>query len=87
MDLISREAVIGEMDKRHADGDYITKGFIKSLPSAFEGMTYGDVIEALFPMDRIYKGDHYVEVVFKGAIQKTYFTREFWDSSYKGVSE
>lgn len=33
-DLISRQAVLDEMDKRHAEGDYINKGFIKGLPSA-----------------------------------------------------
>ena len=32
-DLISRQAVLDEMDKRHAEGDSITKGFIKALPS------------------------------------------------------
>ena len=32
-DLISRQAVLDEMDKRHAEGDCITKGFIKALPS------------------------------------------------------
>ena len=32
-DYISRQAVLDEMDKRHAEGDYITKGFIKALPS------------------------------------------------------
>lgn len=32
-DCISRKAVIEEMEKRHAEGDYITKGFINSLPS------------------------------------------------------
>lgn len=32
VDCISRQAVIEEMEKRHADGDYITKGFINKLP-------------------------------------------------------
>ncbi len=32
VDCISRQAVIEEMEKRHAEGDYITKGFINSLP-------------------------------------------------------
>ena len=31
-DCISRKSVIEEMEKRHAEGDYITKGFINSLP-------------------------------------------------------
>lgn len=33
-DLISREAVLKEMDERHKNGDAITKGFIKNLPPA-----------------------------------------------------
>lgn len=32
-DLISREAVLKEIDERHKNGDAITKGFIKNLPS------------------------------------------------------
>ena len=31
-DCISRKSVIEEMEKRHAEGDYITKGFINNLP-------------------------------------------------------
>ena len=33
VDAISRRSVIKEMEKRYAEGDYITKGFINSLPS------------------------------------------------------
>ena len=33
VDCISRQAVIDEMEKRHAEGDCITKGFIKNMPS------------------------------------------------------
>ena len=32
-DAISRQAVIDEMEKRHTEGDCITKGFIKNMPS------------------------------------------------------
>lgn len=31
-DYISRQAVLNEMERRHQEGDTITKGFIKSLP-------------------------------------------------------
>lgn len=31
-DAISRQAIIDEMEKRHAEGDCITKGFVKNLP-------------------------------------------------------
>jgi len=33
VDCISRQAVIDEMEKRHTEGDCITKGFIKNMPS------------------------------------------------------
>ena len=33
VDAISRRSIIEEMEKRYAEGDYITKGFINSLPS------------------------------------------------------
>ena len=32
-DAISRQAVIDEMEKRHIEGDSITKGFVKNMPS------------------------------------------------------
>ena len=32
-DYISKSAVLAEMEKRHAEGDFITKGFINSLPT------------------------------------------------------
>ena len=60
---------------------------INALPSAFEGMTCGEIIEALFQTEGIYKDDDFVEFVFKGETHTSYFTRDFWDSPYKGVSE
>ena len=32
-DAVSRQAIIDEMEKRHAEGDCITKGFVKNMPS------------------------------------------------------
>lgn len=51
-----------------------------------EPLTNGDIVKALFPMDGIYK-ENDIEVVFEGETHTTYFTRDFWDSPYKGVSE
>jgi hypothetical protein len=31
-DAVSRQAIIDEMEKRHAEGDCITKGFVKNMP-------------------------------------------------------
>ena len=89
MDLISREKAINSV----YDGtsyDVLTeecKRHIEEVPSAFEGMKQGEIIEALFPIEGIYKDVDFVEVVFKGEIHTTYFTRDFWDSPYKRVSE
>ena len=32
-DVVSRQAVIDEMERRHAKGDSITKGFVNNMPS------------------------------------------------------
>lgn len=71
------------------DGNYmeIHKDDIPSIPSAFEGMTNGEVIQALFPIEGIWKDVDFVEVIFKGETHTTYFTRDFWDSPYKKGGE
>ena len=73
--------------KTYAEYQQLCKRHIEEVPSAFEGMKQGEIIEALFPIEGIYKDVDFVEVVFKGEIHTTYFTRDFWDSPYKGVSE
>ena len=96
MDLISRKAVLDGVDKyiekaqsTGTEDDFISFAElgVKALPSAFEGMTNGETLKALFPIEGIYKDVDFVEVVFKGEIHTTYFTRDFWDSPYKRVSE
>lgn len=58
MDLISREAVANYVDNMPSelteDGRRMIRGirikeFIADCPSAFEGMTNGEIIKALFP--------------------------------------
>ena len=90
MDLISREAVDNAMyDYCHSCdvNESQMENYFCDLPSAFEGMTNGETLKALFPIEGIYKDVDFVEVVFKGEIHTTYFTRDFWDSPYKRVSE
>lgn len=90
MDLISRETVIVEMDKRHADCDYITKGFINSLPSAFEGMTYGEVIKAVLGIkdEQIEEAKYLICIYPKGNHHDPFMAvkREVWNSPYKELS-
>ena len=57
--------------------------FVCNIP---KGMTNGEVIQALFPIERIYK-EEYVEVVFKGQYHTTYFTFEFWNAPYQKGGE
>lgn len=52
----------------------------KNIPSAFEGMTYKDVVKALFPGAVVVVNDA------NGTI-RVVFSRKVWDSPYKGVSE
>ena len=49
----------------------------------YDGKTNGEIIEALFPREGIWKDVDFVEVVFKGETHTTYFSRDFWDSPYK----
>lgn len=95
-DLISREAA-----KEQAKASYhvaesmeqlgnLYEDCINALPSAFEGMTNGEVIQAMFPNSktetisfngiRLYIDD---EVHTKIAD----FTYRWWNAPYKGVSE
>lgn len=58
--------------------------FVCNIP---KGMTNGEIIEALFPREGIWKDVDFVEVVFKGESHTTYFTRDFWDSPYQKGGE
>ena len=51
-----------------------------------EEPTNGEVIQTLFPIERIYK-EEYVEVVFKGQYHTTDFTFDWWNAPYKKGDE
>lgn len=89
MDLISREVVENYVDNMPSelteDGRRMirainVKEFIADCPSAFEGMTYKDVVKAIFP-------DAVVIVNDLNGTVRVVFSDEVWDSPYKGVSE
>ena len=50
------------------------------VPSAFEGMTNGEVIQALFPNAVIRNDDSML-------IKEVLFTSEMWNAPYKAESE
>lgn len=90
MDLISREAIANYVDNMPSelteDGRRMIRGirvkeFIANCPSAFEGMTNGDVLKAIFPDCIDYHG--IIEVKTHLDMGKT-FRRSWWDSPYKG---
>ena len=100
MDLISREAVLDGIDKyiekaqsTGTKDDFISfeELVVKALPSAFEGMTNGEVMKAVFPnlfidfcvCDSVFmhskEGGHLADLV--GRLEQ-----DWWDSPYKGVN-
>lgn len=85
MDLISREELKDYLEKNISFGGTEKKfrfyDMIDSLPSAFEGMTNGDVLKAIFPDCIDYHG--IIEVKTHLDMGKT-FRRSWWDSPYKG---
>lgn len=104
MDLISREAVANCVDNMPSelteDGRRMIRGirikeFIADCPSAFEGMTNGEVIKALFP-DSYFLNDFPFEV---SSMEKIYIDNnkdnkthimaqeDWWNAPYKAESE
>lgn len=93
MDLISREAVANELEKNMYSEDFcsehmidysINMGMAKitvaSMPSAFEGMTVGEALKAVFPNAVIRTDDSRL-------IIEVLFSNEVWNAPYKEVSE
>lgn len=81
----SKEDIMGYMDGVK-DGDINRTmrsaiRLIERVPSAFEGMTNGDVLKAIFPDCIDYHG--IIEVKTHLDMGKT-FRRSWWDSPYKG---
>lgn len=84
MDLISKEELKDYLEKNISFGGTEKKfrfyDMIDSLPSAFEGKTYGEVIKALFPNAVIVRDRSYETI-------RVMFSDDVWRSPYKGVSE
>ena len=99
MELINRQAVLDGIDKyiekaqsTGTKDDFISFAElgVKALPSAFEGMTFGEVFKSVFAnyIGGVYVGKDYVEVAFNDIkTHISYYPTEVWDSPYKGVSE
>lgn len=87
MDLISREKAIVQLSHNKTgndDSDVVIQhdiATVQCVPSAFEGMTNGDVMKAIFPDCIDYHG--IIEVKTHLDMGKT-FRRSWWDSPYKG---
>ena len=91
MDLISREKALADdgLAEFHRYDDYSKmRNYLKSLPSAFEGMTYGEIIKAVFEIedDQIDEAKYIISVCPKGSHHDPFIAvkREVWNSPYKG---
>lgn len=93
MDLISREAVIEQAKASYHVAESMEElgnlyeDCINALPSAFEGMTNGEVLKAIFPDIKVTINEFLGSVVIDGAFGRFITTLEWWLDSYKGVSE
>lgn len=94
MDLISRERLINKLDPWYkkikktapdnlAEGFMQVDGLIRHEPSAFEGMTNGEVIQAVFNVMvlTVKDGKVWVERIFFP------FDEIWWNAPYKAESE
>ena len=91
MDVISRESLINKLDPWYkkikktapdnlAEGFMQVDGLIRHEPSAFEGMTYKDVVKAVFPNAVVIVND------LNGTV-RVVFSDEVWDSPYQKGGE
>lgn len=101
MDLISREAVLDGIDKyiekaqsTGTKDDFISFAElgVKGLPSAFEGMTNGDVVKAVFPNAKVSMPKEPILPISNVIVDydenhHNFYRWDWWDSPYKGVSE
>ena len=101
MDLISREAVLDRIDKyidkaqsTGTKDDFISFAElgVKALPSAFEGMTNGEVIKAVFPNAEVTLPREPLLPISTVIVDydenyHNYYRIGWWNAPYKGVSE
>lgn len=71
------------------DGNFmeIHKDDIPSVPSAFEGMTNGEVIKALFPNADYEGGVHFMHITNVNSIGEISIPWEWWNSPYQKGGE
>ena len=89
MDLISREAVDNAMyDYCHACdvNESQMENYFCDLPSAFEGMTNGEVIKAIFPNANYESCTNFMHITSPNICGVTFFW-DFWNAPYKAESE
>ena len=70
--LISEKELLKYFDPRK---DWVVVQTIKAIPSAYKGMTNGEVIEKLFKPQIIKKDDH-IELAYN-------FDTDWWNSPYE----
>ena len=104
MDLISRESVTNELERHKYSRDYcvlhnidwaidfgMAMASVDFIPSAFEGMTNGEVFQAIFPCDEVHINgfqDGCVHFSMKSNLDTLdCFDLEWWNAPYKGESE
>ena len=105
MDLISREATASELEKHKYSREYcvdhkidfaMDMGMVRivvgSMPSAFEGMTNGEVFRAIFPNASVYENQDnepypYIDVFLCGDKDMNCYRKDWWNAPYTGVSE
>lgn len=98
MDLISREQAIAiskvcyYVAENMEELGVVYEDSLKAMPSAFEGMTCGEVVENMFPNFTFQKAqdeasENKCVLMSDGEHLICDFPLIFWDSPYKGVSE
>lgn len=81
-DFERMERIASRMDE---DDDIGNK--VSELPSAFEGKTNGEVIQALFPNADYCGGAHFMHITNVNSIGEVSFPWEWWNAPYKAESE
>lgn len=96
MDLISREAVIEQAKASYHVAESMEQlgnlyeDCINALPSAFEGMTYGEVMKAVLGIkdEQIVEAMYLISIFPKGNHHDPFMAvkREVWNSPYNELS-
>lgn len=94
-DLISRKAVKAKaqtiIEWTWQRGKFIGLADVDFIPSAFEGMTNGEVFQAIFPCDEVHINglqEGCVHFSMKSNLDTMdCFDLDWWNAPYKGVSE